>query len=215
MDPYLENPIWISVHTQLIAEIARQLAPKVRPHYLALTSERFVSQMPEDGGIPERVPHVTVEIQDRENRQLVTAIEVLTATNKGGEGRYEYLEKRRRLLLGPTHLIEIDLLRHGQRLPIQQALPDAPYFVFLTRAHEHPACEVWPITLKDALPNVPEPLLAGDDDVSVNLQIALTTVYDLCGYVLAVDYRRPPEVCLEPEEAACVDEWLRFFGFRP
>ncbi|MFL5246163.1 MAG: DUF4058 family protein [Gemmataceae bacterium] len=48
MDPYLEGSLWMSVHSQLSAEIARQLAPKLRPRYLALTTERFVMEMPED-----------------------------------------------------------------------------------------------------------------------------------------------------------------------
>src|SRR3712207_4056371 len=42
MDPYLEGSLWTSVHTQLSVEIARQLAPRLRPRYLALTTERFV-----------------------------------------------------------------------------------------------------------------------------------------------------------------------------
>jgi hypothetical protein len=47
MDPYLEGPLWMSVHTQLSAEIARQLAPKLRPRYLALTTERFLLESPD------------------------------------------------------------------------------------------------------------------------------------------------------------------------
>src|ERR1019366_1661114 len=42
MDPYLEGDLWISVHTDLSAEIARQLAPKVRPKYVVLTTRRVV-----------------------------------------------------------------------------------------------------------------------------------------------------------------------------
>ncbi|MBI4601887.1 MAG: DUF4058 family protein, partial [Planctomycetes bacterium] len=34
MDPYLEET-WMGVHSQLVAEIARQLAPKLRPRYIA------------------------------------------------------------------------------------------------------------------------------------------------------------------------------------
>ncbi len=34
--------------------------------------------------MPEPVPHVTVEIRDADERQLVTAIEVLSPTNKRG-----------------------------------------------------------------------------------------------------------------------------------
>src|SRR5262249_28826607 len=47
MDPYLEGSLWTSVHSQLGAEIARQLAPKISPRYLALTTEQFILSMPD------------------------------------------------------------------------------------------------------------------------------------------------------------------------
>ena len=58
--------------------------------------------------MPSRVPHVTIEIRDVAQRELVTAIELLSPTNKRGEGYREYLDKRRRLLCSMAHLIEID-----------------------------------------------------------------------------------------------------------
>ena len=217
MDPYLEGPLWMGIHSQLTAEIARQLAPKLRPKYLALTTERFVLDEISDvhvatasiypdvsvvdsgakssgqGGlataapirlatvVPTRVPHVMIEIRETGSRQLVTAIEVLSPTNKRADGREEYLAKRRRILLSTAHLIEIDLLRQGQRVPMQQPLPDAPYFVLLNRAEERPIAEVWPIQLGERLPVVPVPLLPADTDVALDLQQALTNVYDLLG----------------------------------
>jgi hypothetical protein len=213
MDPYLEGSLWMTVHSQLSAEIARQLAPKLRPRYLALMTERFVLEIPEGVAVATvmltPVPHVTVEIRDVPDRQLVTAIEVLSPTNKRGEGRSEYLAKRQRLLLSTAHLMEIDLLRQGQRVPMQQPLPPAPYFVLLCRAETRPFSEVWPIALNEPLPVVPVPLLPGDADVSLDLQQALTTIYNLLGYDLAIDYTNPPEVPLRSDEAAWVEERLR------
>lgn len=239
MDPYLEGSLWMTIHSQLSAEIARQLAPKLRPKYLALTTERMVWDMPDsvaisatsfypDVGvvgrqpgeptasgaavatapvqlqtvIPEPVPHVSVEIRDVANRQLVTAIEVLSPTNKRGEGRVEYLSKRRRIMLSTAHLLEIDLLREGQRVPMLDPLPAADYYVFLSRAENRPLVDVWPIGLDAGLPEVPVPLLPGDADVMLDLQQAFTTIYDLLGYDLAVDYTAPPEVPLRADAAA-------------
>jgi Protein of unknown function (DUF4058) len=149
MDPYLEGSLWQSVHFQLATEIARQLAPKLRPRYLALTPERFVYE------VPEAVPHVSVEIRDAANRLLVTAIEVLSPTNKRGDGRAEYLAKRQRLLRSTAHLVEIDLLREGQRVPMMRPLPSAPYFILVGRADVRPDTDVWPVRLDEPLPPFP------------------------------------------------------------
>jgi hypothetical protein len=48
MDPYLEGDLWMSVHTDLCGEIARQLAPKVRPKYVVLSTRRVVLAPPDE-----------------------------------------------------------------------------------------------------------------------------------------------------------------------
>src|SRR5208337_1363522 len=158
--------------------------------------------------VPTRVPHVMVEIRETASRRLVTAIEVLSPTNKRSEGREEYLAKRRGILLQSAHLLEIDLLHEGQRVPMQQPLPRAPYFVLVGRAETRPVVDVYPIFLNQSLPSVPVPLLPGDAEVPLDLQLALTTIYDLLSYDLAVDYSLQPEARLSPEEAAWVEERL-------
>lgn len=250
MDPYLEGSEWSSVHVALSAEMARQLAPKVRPKYIVRTARRFVTDMLEDIAVtagdlypdvsvaeaavpqgsglppamvapapiqmatvmPSRVPHVTIEIRDVAQRELVTAIEMLSPTNKRGGGYREYLDKRRRLLCSMAHLIEIDLLRRGRRVPMQQALPPAPYFIFLSRAERRPIVEVWPIQLHMRLPVIPVPLLADDPDVTLDVQLALDTVYDAFSYDLSLDYARPAEIPLVGEAAVWAAEHLRQAG---
>jgi hypothetical protein len=162
--------------------------------------------------MPLRIPHVTIEIRDVTNRELVTVIEVLSPTNKRGDGYREYLDKRRRVLSSMAHLLEIDLLRKGNRVPMQKPLPAAPYFVFLSRAERRPMTEIWPIQLDSRLPIVPVPLLADDPDVALDLQLALNTVYDLLNYDLSVDYTHPPEVPLEGEGVSWATEHLRMAG---
>jgi hypothetical protein len=164
--------------------------------------------------IPEAVPHVAIEIRDIANRQLVTAIEILSPTNKRGEGRTEYLAKRRRILLSTAHLLEIDLLRQGQRVPMQQSLPPADYFLFLSRVDDRPLTSVWPVALSQLLPTLPVPLLPGDPDALLDLQEIFTSVYDLLGYDLALDYTQPPEVALEGKALHFADDLLRAAGKR-
>src|SRR5438477_12363038 len=51
MDPYLEGSEWVSVHAELSSEIARQLAPKLRPKYIVRTIRSFITEMPDDVAI--------------------------------------------------------------------------------------------------------------------------------------------------------------------
>lgn len=236
MDPYLEGPLWTSVHSQLAVEIARQLTPLLVPKYAALTERRLDMVTPEiedgvaisktsirsdaaivatqpsemEGAVavaikpplqlttifPDVVPQTTVEIRDAENLQLVTAIEVLSPWNKVGEGYSNYVHKRQGILLSTAHLIEIDLLRAGRRVPMCDPLPAATYFVFVGRASRRPLTEVWPIQLDSKLPSIPVPLLDSDPDVSLDLQKVLNSIYDSFGHHYLIDYHRAPNVPL-------------------
>src|SRR5579871_3294053 len=62
MDPYLEGDLWTTVHTDLCAEIARQLAPKLRPKYAVLSTRRVILAPPDDcnGEEAQRFPDVGV-----------------------------------------------------------------------------------------------------------------------------------------------------------
>jgi hypothetical protein len=151
--------------------------------------------------MPELAEQVTVEIVESSSRKLVTAIEVLSPANKRGDGREEYLRRRRQYLLSDAHLMEIDLLRAGERVPMRQRLPSVPYFVFLSRVEARPWTDVWPVPLDAALPKVPVPLRGGDPDVDLNLQLALTAVYDSFGYAAMIDYARAPEPPLDAEQS--------------
>ena len=64
----------------------------------------------------EKIPYL--EVRDRQSRELVTVIELLSPSNKrAGEDRENYLAKRRELLRSPAHLVEIDLLRVDSHAP--------------------------------------------------------------------------------------------------
>jgi Protein of unknown function (DUF4058) len=161
------------------------------------------------------VPHVTVEIRDIEHRHLVAAIEILSPTNKRGDGRREYLRRRDRFLGSYAHLLEIDLLRKGRRVPMEERLPPTSYFVFLSRADQRPVTEVWPILLSQPLPEIPVPLLEGDADAKLDLQQALTMVYDEYGFNYMIDYSKPSGIPLTTKQAAWADNRLRAAGLRP
>ena len=93
-------------------------------------------------------------------------------------------------------------------------LPKAPYYVYVGRFETRPVTDVWPISLDRSLPEVPVPLLAEHPDVTLDLQLALATVYDLSDYDLEMDYTKPPDVPLSPKESDWSDSYLRTVGLR-
>ena len=161
--------------------------------------------------MPQSVPQITVEIHDAAERSLVTAIEILSLTNKRGTGREEYLTKRNRILASGTHLMELDLLRSGARMPTVNPLPNDPYFVLLSRVERRPVADVWPIPLRSVLPTIPVPLSAGDADVPLDLQKVFSTLYDIYAYDIEVDYNAALNRPLTAEDsmwaAEKIHEW--------
>lgn len=157
--------------------------------------------------VPEEIPQLSIEIRDIANRRLVTVIEILSPANKHGKGLVDYLERRYDLLKTATHLLEIDLLRGGERLPLHGGeLPPAPYYLYLSRFNQRPYTDVWPIQLRDRLPAIPVPLLPPDEDVVLDLQAAVDACFQLVGYQRLLDYTQPPPPPpLAPEDVA----WAR------
>jgi hypothetical protein len=235
MDPYLEGNLWTSFHALLATEIVRQLNPLLRPKYIAAPERQVIpdvgirktkSQSVAAGGvatvsrslrlrsrITTKVPHFHIDIRDVKDRRLVTAIELLSPTNKRG-GRKEYLRKRRRFLKSGVHLLEIDLHHQGRRVPLLDPYPPGAYFALLSRARKRTWTDVWHVPIEQPLPTVAVPLLKGDADVPLDLQDAFTKVYEVASFDLEVDYREPPDVELSPEESAWLDGHLRGAGLR-
>ncbi len=162
----------------------------------------------------ETVPLYGVEVVDPENRRLVTAIEILSPTNKQGK-RDEYAAKRQELLVGPAHLVEIDLLREGERFPLDKLLPSIPYFAFVSRVSERPKVGIWPMPLRVALPTIPIPLDPVDQDAMLNLQAVLDTLHPVMRYDRSVNYRQSPPGPMSADDLAWIDERLRAAGKRP
>jgi hypothetical protein len=150
-----------------------------------------------------------IEILDRQDRRVVTVIEVLSPTNKlaNSYGRDSYLGKRREVLSSKTHLLEIDLLRSGIRIPIRESLPTFDYLVHLSRADQVSRLrgKVWPIPLSAVLPVIPLPLKSGDDDLALNLQSLLNSAYDNGGFDMKLDYTREAIPPLAADQA----EWAK------
>jgi hypothetical protein len=148
-----------------------------------------------------------IEIRDRDGWQLVTVIELLSPSNKyAGADRDQYLAKRQELLASAIHLVEIDLLRGGPRMPMEN-LPACDYCVLVSRAPTRPEAELWPIRLRERLPAVPIPLRPPHADAHLDLQPLLHRIYDAAGYEDYL-YRGQPQPQLNAEDAAWAQPFL-------
>lgn len=167
----------------------------------------------------ERAIETAVRIVDLDGGTLITAIELLSASNKfPGPDRESYLRKRDDYLSGGVNLVEIDLFRPGDRTleGIDAVLPAdsaSPYLIIMKRG-DRPADE-WEIVslpLRQRLPAVRLPLRPSDPDVLLDLQPMIDRAYANGRY--PIDYRRDPEPPLAGEDAAWAAELLGRAGLR-
>ena len=141
-----------------------------------------------------------IEIIHRSDRSLVTALELLSPTNKNKPGRTEYLAKRNALLYQDVHLAELDLLRGGQRLPLAKPLPPGDAYYLVSRAELRPDCQVYSWLLPDRLPTLPVPLRAPDADLLIDLAAVFNTAYDRGRFRRRIDYNGTTPVQLTANE---------------
>lgn len=153
-----------------------------------------------------------VEIYETDPEQrLVTCIEVLSPSNKRAKstGRDEYLRKRQSLLLGGVNLVEIDLLRGGERMPMLDSWPDSPYTLMVARANRAYACKVWEGHFRTKLPSIPVPLVKPEPDLALDLQPIVDGIYRKARYARSIDYSQPLNPPLTEEEAAWLGRQVR------
>lgn len=161
----------------------------------------------------ETVPYL--EIIDRDNREVVTVIELLSPANKDtGPNRDQYLSKMKRLLESRASVIELDLLRGGPRMP-WDLLPACDYYALVSRPEartsDPPTADIWPIRLRDPLPPIPIPLRPDEAEVELSLQPLLHAVYDDADYGIYL-YRSRPDPRLRPDDAAWAHDLLAAAG---
>ncbi len=146
----------------------------------------------------------------RPTGQVVTVMELLSPINKapGEDGLEAYLEKRAEFLASRCHLIELDLLRGGERLPMAGPLPKGDYYVYVGRTGRRPRGQIiaWPLRLP--LPTIGVPLLPGDPDVPLDLQAVFRAAYEPSLYDRRLPYEQPLTPPLPPEGEAWVGQRL-------
>lgn len=150
--------------------------------------------------LAEEVQERYLEIREAATGTVITAIEILSPKNKrAGEGRQAYERKRNQVLASLTHLVEIDLLRGGQPLPILGATP-SDYRIVVSRSDRRPSAQLYAFSVRQEIPSFPVPLKTGEEEPLLNLQGILDNVYQRGRYHLAIDYTQPAQPPLVGDE---------------
>jgi hypothetical protein len=149
-----------------------------------------------------------IEILHHPDRTLVAVLELLSPANKQQPGRTEYLAKRNALLYQQVHLVELDLLRTGRRLPLAKPLPPGDCYCLISRAEQRPDCQVYAWSLRQPLPVLPVPLRAPDPDIVIALGEVFATAYDRGRFQRRIDYHSHLPAQLRPDEKPWVETVL-------
>lgn len=241
MNPYMEARAGVHLHllANFGQQLASQIRPRYRIHTerdLQLDAEpgkfrpdlrlqrfdptaqmeRKVAATTTPSLITENLPYSDTDIPPHleiitPDGEVVTIIEVLSPINK--EGEYQsYLTKRYRLLKAGISLVEIDLLRDGERIPLATSV-NAPYLAAVSRAWEYPQAHIWHISWQTPCPILPIPLRPDEAEASLDLKTALDQAYEV-EFEGFIDYRQPPPGTLPPVWQQEINALLETQGLR-
>lgn len=196
--------------TQTVPDVGVTSAPAYQPRggVTTLPATEFGPAVLEHD-LEEFETETYLEITRRADRQLVTVIELLSPSNKTSPDAQVYLAKRAGFLRQYVHLVEMDLLMRGTRLPMRGPLPPADYYAFVSRAEDRPKAQVYAWSVRRPLPVIPIPLMAPDPDFHLDLGSLFRQAYDTGFYARELDYSADPPAFLRPEDRDWAREVIR------
>jgi len=154
-----------------------------------------------------------LEIHEVKTGKLITLLELLSPVNKlHKQGREEYERKRGYVFRSWTHLVEIDLLRVGDPMPVVGAQVQSDYRILVSRGTQRPRAALIVFTLRQPIPTFTLPLLPGDDEPEVALNCLLHVLYRRARFDLRLDYTQPPIPPLAEADAAWAQELITARG---
>lgn len=169
-------------------------------------SQPLTVQLP----LPETVEENYLEVREAETGEVITAIEILSPTNKRpGLGREQYARKRLEILGTRTNLVEIDLLRDWPSMPFSGEVRLSHYRILIRRGDEGASARLYAFNVRDAMPVFPLPLQPDDREPVVNLKELLEEIYEEARYELRVNYQAPPSPPLSQEDSEWAAEIIK------
>jgi hypothetical protein len=206
----IEERIYTTVETPLLVGIA-DVSVTNRSGNVATLSPETIS-VPTTVKVPmsEEITERYLEIRSVPTKEVICVIEVLSPKNKrNGEGRTTYETKRQKILASATHLVEIDLLRGGEPIPLVDATATSDYRVMVSRGYRRPYADLYAFSLRDPMPIFPIPLKENESEPSVNLQRLINDIYQRTRLDLEIDYSQPVKPKLSSEEIIWVKTILQ------
>lgn len=201
----IEERIYTSVEDGLLVGIADIAVANSENQVSNQTAATATKPIPVQVPVPAEVTERFLAVRLTQSGDIVCVIEVLSPKNKrSGIGRETYQTKRQKILQSQTNLIEIDLLRGGEPMPVLAAI-EAAYRILVSRGHRRPAADLYAFGLPEPLPTIPIPLLKGDAEPVVDLQAILNNIYTRARFDLSIDYAQP----LKPSLSEAEDTWIQ------
>jgi hypothetical protein len=239
MDPFTETAdLWRVLRPALLAEMRRQLSDWLPDPYVAKLvarggragspalrrSETFDAD-PEPWVIPlRRAPvddHMILLCDRTQPGRVVTVIEVAGCDHKSaGESRNAYIATQREVLESDAHLVEIDLLREGERNLaswfleqfVSELDPAPDYLVLISRSSRRASAGLgyrgYSWTLRERLPTITIPLKGEEEEVPLDLQAAFNVAWEHCRARQTIAYEWVPG----PPLSEADDAWARAVG---
>jgi Protein of unknown function (DUF4058) len=165
--------------------------------------------------LPDEVRETYLEVRETGTDYVLTVLEILSPTNKRpGRGRRLYEDKRMEVLASKTHLVEADLIRVGEPMPIIGNGRASDYRILVSRGDCRPNATMYAFGVRQPIPSFSLPLKPTDQEPTVDLGEILRDLYDRASYDLRLDYKGDPEPPLPSLEAIWADELLRQKGLR-
>ncbi len=151
-----------------------------------------------------------LEVHEVTTGKLVTILELLSPANKLHEaGRQQYEEKRAHVFRTRTNLVEVDLLRAGEPMPVIGKPVRSDYRILVSRGSQRPHAQLYAFNLRQPIPTFPLPLLPGDEEPLVDLGAILHALYERARFDLRLDYTQPPVPPLGNEDTAWARELFK------
>ena len=160
-----------------------------------------------------------LEIRSSIEERLVTAIEILSPSNKQeGAGRNSYRQKQAEMRAGSVNFVEIDLLRGGMhttlisRQSLRANFRAYDYHICILPANLPGRILVTAFRMQDKIPRIGIPYDAAEPTIPIDLQALVYKSYADSKYERRIDYAKPCIPKLSTEQQLWADEILKSKG---